>query len=110
MVAVGGESPMDLQGVLCTLESKSSSDEQRLNAYKQLTNQLVDGELSIFERDIQEQGQRLLKVTKRDVTLSGGLLDSVAQNALHVMAYCLKDPEIVRYSHCYSYRLINPFG
>lgn len=96
MVAVPGESPLDLQALLGTLESKSSSGELLLEAYTKLSGHLNEGELSLFERDIVEQGKRLVAVTKKHARGKGGVLDSVAQKALCVMGYCLNDKEIVR--------------
>ncbi|KAK7453917.1 hypothetical protein BaRGS_00039608 [Batillaria attramentaria] len=97
MVAVGGGSPLDLPGLLTTLESKLSSSQQRLEAYNLLTEHLFGGELSFYGREIQQQGKRLLKVAKRDVASSGGVLGNVAQKALQVMSYCLHDEELVRF-------------
>lgn len=96
MVAVGGESPLDLHGILKTLESKSSSADQRLDAYTTLTGHLTEGELSLFEHDIQAEGKLLLHVAKQDIPLEGGVLDLVAQKALHVMSHCLHDTDIIR--------------
>ncbi|KAK7109715.1 telomere-associated protein RIF1-like isoform X2 [Littorina saxatilis] len=97
MVAVPGESPLDLQALLGTLESKSSSGELLLEAYTKLSGHLNEGELSLFERDIVEQGKRLVAVTKKHARGKGGVLDSVAQKALCVMGYCLNDKEIVSF-------------
>lgn len=96
MVAVSGESPLDLLALLGTLESKSALSDDRLEAYNILTKHLIEGELSIFEQDIVQQGSRLLRVAKQDVTHFGELPDILIQKALHVISYCLNDQEIVR--------------
>ena len=96
MAPAGGESPLDLQALLSTLEAKSSTSKQLLEAYTSLSSHLTEGELSIFERDIVEQGKRLLAVTRKHATGKGGVMDSIAQKALCVMGYCLNDKDIVR--------------
>ena len=96
MAMVGGESPLDLQAVLGTLEAKASSGEQLLEAYTRLSSHLTEDQLSLFERDIVEQGLRLLAVTKKHAAGRGGVMDAVAQKALCVMGYCLNDKDIVR--------------
>lgn len=98
MVAVSGESPLDLLALLGTLESKLALSDDRLEAYNTLTIHLIEGELSIFEQDIVQQGSRLLRVAKQDVTHFGELPDILIQKALHVISYCLNDQEIVRYA------------
>ncbi|XP_076471841.1 uncharacterized protein LOC143301433 [Babylonia areolata] len=89
-----GESPLDVRNVLGVLESDASSDEQVLDAYTRLSHH-ISKELSLFERDLVEQGRRLVAVTKKHVNSDGEFKNSITSKALIVMGYCVSTKDIV---------------
>jgi hypothetical protein len=97
-MASSGESPLlDLDSLITTLESKSSSDEQVLESYAKLERHLQVGEPKLFDQDIVRVSQRLVTALKRHVQpqSKGGVNDSIQKQALKVLEYLISDKEIV---------------
>ena len=91
MADESGESPLDIKAVLGVLEDNSSGERELVEAYDTILRH-TSQQLSLFERDIVENGQRLVATTKKHIEQNKELL---VPKALNVMGYCLNIKEIV---------------